>query len=303
MDTRQLKYFIAVAEELNFTRAAQRLNISQPPLTRHINMLEASLGVRLFERTNRGVMLTDAGHGLLNDARNIDHLVQHAAERARQSARGETGVLDVGVHGSSMLNIIPRLLASFTEEYPDVRIQLHHAYHTRQVEALRQRRVLIAFDRYLPEEPDLAMQTVICETPIVALHVRNPLAALAEIPLEALRNEPMLVPGDLNARTHNAAMTLFRENDFTPRVFQSVTDLITTIVLVSCGQSVSIVPDSMQGLAVPGVVYRPLQGHHPAFMSLNCFYMKNETSPLLKNILGTIQRFRETCPPATARTD
>src|SRR6185437_1285557 len=119
MDLRQLKYFVAVAEERHMGRAAERLHLSQPPLSRQIQSLERELGVPLFIRTARGVDLTDAGQALLQDARAIRLLAAQAGERAQRVGKGELGTLDVGVFGSSLLNVVPRLLARFSETHPE----------------------------------------------------------------------------------------------------------------------------------------------------------------------------------------
>ena len=122
MNFRTLKYFVAVAQELNIGRAAARLNISQPPLTRQIQQLEASLGVKLFNRSAKGVELTNSGELLLEEAQNILTLVEQAEERTKRADRGELGRLDVGIFGSAILDAIPKLLLAFRQAYPDVNI-------------------------------------------------------------------------------------------------------------------------------------------------------------------------------------
>jgi LysR family transcriptional regulator, benzoate and cis,cis-muconate-responsive activator of ben and cat genes len=194
MDIRQLKNFIAVAEERNIGRAALRVHLSQPPLTRQIHALENDLGVQLFTRTPRGVDLTQAGEALLKDARSICGLADQAAERALLAGRGQIGRLDIGVFGTAMFDVLPRLLSGFIEKHPQVKLVLHHDPTPAQVSALRQGRVLLVFERMLPNESDIAIELVARERVLVALHQSHPLASKKMITMQDLRDEPMIMP-------------------------------------------------------------------------------------------------------------
>ena len=143
MDLKQMRYFLAVAEERHMGRAAERLHMAQPPLTRQIHALEAELGAALFTRTPKGMELTGAGQTLLDEVPNLLQLAQRARERTRAAGRGETGRLDVGLFGSGVLDVIPRLLARFHAERPDVQIVLHTMTKAEQLEALRERRISV----------------------------------------------------------------------------------------------------------------------------------------------------------------
>lgn len=292
MDIRKLKYFIAVAEELNIGRAAARLNISQPPLTRQIKMLEDELGVLLFNRTSRGVELTQAGETLLADARNIRSLVDQATDRAKRAGKGLVGRLDVGVFGSGVLQIVPQILSAYTGEFPDVKIVLHNTHRTLQIEALRQGRALLAFDRYLPGEPDIAVELVAREPFVVALNTRNPLATQPFIALEELANEELIVGGALGSDTANIVLNLCKQHGFEPKVAQEAEDMITGTALVASGFGSALVPTSMLNLQLPNLVYRPLKEGQGAFMDLHCYYLEEETSPLLHALLASIRLFR-----------
>src|SRR6516162_4342130 len=164
MDLRQLKYFVAVAEERNFGRAAARLHVSQPPITRQIKMLEAELGVLLFERTHWGVNLTAAGEELLASASQVEALVAYASDRARRAGRGAVGRLDVGVFGSGAISVVPMLLRRYLKANPDVDVIMLNVPQPVQLVALRQRRILITFDRYLPMDSDLSVEVVARES-------------------------------------------------------------------------------------------------------------------------------------------
>ncbi len=155
MEIRQLKYFVAVANELSIARAAVQLNISQPPLTRQIQQLEEDLGAQLFVRSVKGVELTEAGRTLLADAKSVLALVDLAAERAKRASQGLIGRLDIGTFGAGVYDIVPRILRRFRSLYPEVKIVLHAMNKDQQIEALRQRRISIGFNRLVPKHPDI----------------------------------------------------------------------------------------------------------------------------------------------------
>src|SRR5882724_5740839 len=137
MELRQMSYFLALAEERNFGRAATRLHMSQPPLTRQIRMLEEQLGTALFIRTPKGVDLTEAGQALLDEVPNLLSLAQRAADRAQRAGQGLLGRLDVGIFGSGLFKVIPMLLTRFHQARPDVQIGLHNMSKVEQIQALR----------------------------------------------------------------------------------------------------------------------------------------------------------------------
>ena len=293
MDIRQLKNFIAVAEERNIGRAAVRVHLSQPPLTRQIHALENDLGVLLFTRTPRGVDLTQAGEALLKDARSICGLADQAAERAQLAGTGQIGRLDIGVFGTAMFDVLPRLLSGFGQTHPQVKLVLHHDPTPAQVTALRQGRVLLVFERMLPNEPDIEIELVARERVLVALHQSHRLAAKKMIAMQDLRYEPMIMPSAPLSQLANVALDICRANGFEPKVTQLASDVVTGAMMVSCGMGTMIVPDSMRNLQLPNLVYRPLKGQANAFMDLHCYYLKTEQSPLLVALLETIRDFRQ----------
>lgn len=289
MDIRQLKYFIAVAEEQHVGRAAERLHISQPPLTRQIHALEEELGVLLFTRTQWGVRLTEAGEYLLNHARDIKSHVDLVKEHAKQAGRGKVGRIDVGVYGSAMLNIIPEILNRFTAENPAVKVELHTLNKGRQIEALHRGQILLAFERYLPESKGLIIERVYSEPLCVAINARNPLAQRKRIEMKALRDEPII--GE--ALPSVAVKALFERHHFEPIVVQKSQDMISAVVMVAGGFGTAIVPASLKSLQLPNVVYRPLAGAEESPIELQCSYRNDEQSPLLKVLLATVRAFRD----------
>jgi LysR family transcriptional regulator, benzoate and cis,cis-muconate-responsive activator of ben and cat genes len=294
MDIRQLKNFIAVAEERNIGRAAVRVHLSQPPLTRQIHALENDLGVQLFTRTPRGVDLTQAGEALLKDARSICGLADQAAERAQLAGKGQVGRLDIGVFGTAMFDVLPRLLSGFGQAHPQVKLVLHHDPTPAQVTALRQGRVLLAFERLLPNEPDIEVELVARERVLVILHQSHRLAAKKVIALQDLRDEPMIMQSAPLSQLANVMLELCRSNGFEPKVTQLASDVVIGAMMVSCGMGTMFVPESMRNLQLPNLVCRPLKGQANAFMDLHCYYLKTERSPLLVALLESIREFRRT---------
>lgn len=300
MDLRQLNYFVAVAQTRHLGRAAEKLHLSQPPLTRQIQQLEAELGVQLFKRTPHGMELTPAGEELLRDAQSIRSLVAQAAERARRVGRGQAGRLDVGVYGSAIFGLVPQVLAAFHAEHPEVELVLHHAQTPAQLPALRQGRVALVFERMLPEEVDVEVELVAREPLLLGLSEHHPLAAQDSVDVATLRDEKMLI----GTSPSIAAMTLqlCRAHGFEPRLASPATDIVTATLLAAAGLGVTFVPGSMTSVHFPGVTYRPLRSRVDAYMDLHCFYLRDNGSPLLAALLQTVRAFRTRFAPARLRT-
>ena len=297
---RKLGYFIAVAEAGHIGRAAERLRISQPPLTRQIQALETELGVELFHRTARGVTLTPAGEQLLVDARNIGALMDQAAERAQRAGRGQVGRLDVGLYGSASFDIVPRMLAEFGGRHPDVKVVLHYAQAPQQVEALRQGRVQIVFERLLPDEADIQTELVARESVIVALPADHTLARERVVPVARLRDAPMIVQRSSASVLSTAAHAICRAHGFEPRMVHDASDVLTATITAASNRAVCLVPASMRNVRIPGIVYRPLRSEVDAYMELHCFYLRANTAPLLQVFLASIRKHRHADAPGLA---
>lgn len=293
MDIRQLRYFTAVAEELNFTRAAQRLNITQPPLTRQIQALEEGLGVELFVRTSQGVQLTEAGMTLLEDARNLASLVDQSVERAQLAGRGGVGRLDVGFYGTLSFDVLPRIFTAYRQMHPGVDLVLHTGQTPAQIQALREGRVAVVFERQPTQEPDIAVEVVARESVLVALPEGHRLARRITVDVDDLRDEPMILPEGLPPQMSAMAMTLFQAHGFAPKKARSCTDLIGGTVMVACGAGVFLVPSSMSVLAMPGVVYRPLTSRSDATFDVYCFFLRDHRSPLVEALLEVVRRLNK----------
>lgn len=294
MDFRHIKYFIAVAQELNFGRAAVALNISQPPLTRQIQQLEEEIGVQLFVRTPKGVELTQAGELFLQEAVNIRSLVEQATERTQRAGQGKLGRIDVGIFGSGILDAIPKLLLRFRSAYPDVNLVLHTMNKGEQVEALRQRRITIGFNRMLEPFPDIVTELVKTEALLVAVNELHPLAQEEAILVRELERHPFIVyPSGPRPSFIDRVMELCRREGFLPKVSQEVGDTVTGVALVASGFGICLVPESATTLKLPGVVYVPLKNAPHATVDLSCVYRRDDQSPILKAFLEVVRSFEE----------
>lgn len=293
MDLRHLKYFLAVAEELNIGRAAARLHISQPPLTRQIKGLEEELGVELFVRTPKGVELTQAGEMFKEEARSICMLVEAATDRVQRAGEGKLGRIDVGIFGSGIYGVIPDVLEAFRTQLPGVNVVLHTMNKNEQIEALRQRRITVGFNRMTPPLPDIGRELVTTERVLVALHEGHALAKQASVSLRALRDEPLvLFPSVGRPNFIDKVIELCKQQGFEPQVAQEVGDAVTGIALVAAGYGASLIPESLTTLKMPRVVYRPLTDAPQAFIDLSVLYRATDNSPLLRAFLGVVREFR-----------
>lgn len=292
MDLRDMRYFLAVAEERHFGRAAERLHMAQPPLSRQIKALEDRLGTPLFVRTPKGVELTEAGQTLLAEVPNLLALAQRARDRTRLAGQGLIGRLDVGLFGSGVLDVIPRMLARFHAQRPDVKIELHNLTKAEQLQALRERRISIGFNRLVPPEPDLVIEKVLDERLFVALPDDHPLASRAAVTLPDLEGEPLILYPNVPMRglAQEVLEALQRER-VRVRVEQEVEDVLTAVALVAGGFGAVITTESATSLRLPGVAFRPLQCAHLKNLELVCLYRRGDPSPVLKAFVDVVHGF------------
>jgi DNA-binding transcriptional LysR family regulator len=265
MELRHLRYFIAVAEELHFRRAAERLHMSQPPLSQQIRQLEEEVGATLLSRNQRKVELTAAGAAFLVRAHEILDAVEDAAREARRVQRGEVGRLAVGFVGSAMYSFVPELLRAFREQAPDIALRLHELGTTEQLRQLDDGRLDVGFLRTPGRWPGLAFETVVEEPVVVALPDVHPLAKRPLVRLEDLEGESLvlLTPAGSPGLRAALASTIARLGG-EEQIVQEVAAMQTVIGLVAAGVGISLVPESVRALERPGVTYRPLDGETPA---------------------------------------
>ena len=300
MEFRLLKSFLAVAETGHVGRAAIMLHMTQPPLTRHIKQLEASLGVTLFKRTPHGMELTDAGMLLVEEARNILQLSEQAQERAVLAGRGEVGRIDIGIFGSAVFNQIPLILQTFRQSVVGVQLALHSMGRGEQIEALRQRRISIGFNRLLQTEPDLQSQLVEQEALYLAASSRSPLFKRKRLKLRDLAGEDFIVyPASPRPSFIDHFQNLCRHQGFEPKIVQEVGDTATGIALVAGGLGTCIVPKSVTRLRVPGVRFQELADKPTPTVDLSVIYRADDSSPLLQKFLASVAAYRKNAARTT----
>lgn len=292
LNLKQIRYFLAVAEERNFTRAAERLHMAQPPLTRQIQALEDDLGAPLFQRSPRGVELTEAGQALMEEAPNLLALARQARERVQLAGQGRLGRLDIGTFGSGVLDLIPRILARFHAERPQVRIVLHDQTKAEQIQALRERRISVGFNRMVPPEDDLVVEPLMREGMMVAMPAMHPLVRQQRVTLPELDDQRMILyPHQPMPGLAERVARAFADAGLRLRVEQEVDDVLTAIALVSSGFGLCITTESSTSLRLPGVVFRPLDCDSLRDIELACLYRRGDASPVLAAFLEVVRRF------------
>ncbi|SAK81770.1 LysR family transcriptional regulator [Caballeronia pedi] len=261
MELRHLRYFLAVAESANFTRAAEVLGIGQPPLSQQIKALEKELDVELFKRTARGADLTEAGRVFADEARRVLADAERAARAAKRAARGETGHLRVGFTGTAAFNEhVSGLIREFREAYPDAELTLHEAASGLLLGGLEAGQLDIAIVRPERRIADVLQQKDWQVEPmLVALPVAHPLVSRKRIGLAELADEPFVqVPREAGGALFDDIVAACAEAGFEPRLAQRAPQMASAVTLVAAGLGISIVPKAITQVRVPGVVYRPL---------------------------------------------
>jgi len=258
VELRQLRYFTALAEELNFTRAAERLHISQPPLSAQIAQLEDELGVKLFHRNSRKVSLTDAGAAFLRDVRLIQSRLKEATQRVRNIHSGLAGHIEIGLSGSHFLGPLPQFIGSLAATHPEIGVVLNEMAPNDQLEALREQRIDISISRQSLEDEFLRSRRLWADPLLVALPLGHPLAAREKIGLDALATERFVM---LRRETSTFAERIFRAcaaHGFSPRVVQTVAEVPAQLSLVTAGLGIALVPTSTRSYQPQTLVFRPL---------------------------------------------
>jgi DNA-binding transcriptional LysR family regulator len=291
MEQRQLRRFVAVADELHFTRAAARLGIPQPALSLQIRQFEAELGVVLFRRSKRRVELTAAGQVLLAEARRALAQLDWAVGAARRAEQGEVGRLALGFVGPATYSVLPPVLRAFHERFPDVELDVDEMNTGRQLPALREGRLHVGFLRPpTPDESDgLVVEPVLREAVVVALRRGHPLAGDRRVRLRDLADEPLLIfRRDLEPTLYDSYMRLCADAGITPRVLHAANPMHLIIGLVAADLGFALLPASVRNLQRPDVVYRPLEPQPPRVV-VAAAWRPDEPSPVLRAFLSVMR--------------
>lgn len=268
LEMRQLQYFMElVAEEgekKSFSKAAVRLDVEQSYLSRTIRELEDALGVKLFDRSRRPPVLTAAGKVFLEDLQPAFTSLDRAVTRAQETNRGEIGKLVVVVNTAIANSLLPDILKTFHQRYPNVELELRAVTIEEMIQGLRDKSIDIGFE-HLPnpysQAPSLNFLAIIQESFIVVLPEHHPLAAQSRIPLKALEKEPLILPPLDAVPSYETVLSLFEQAGLQPKLVQNVkaTWMVINLSLVAAGVGVSILPNNVQTLQRKGVVYREIQ--------------------------------------------
>ncbi|WP_157935933.1 LysR family transcriptional regulator [Paracoccus zhejiangensis] len=291
IELNQLRYFVAVAEELNFRRAARRLNMTQPPLSRHIALLEHVLGARLFDRTNRSVRLTPAGRRLLADATDILTRTESAILSARQAARGQAGHIELGFVPSACLEVIPRIARRVREALPEVDLTLREVMTAEAVDALQAGSLDFAVIRLPRHNPGLPIEKLWSEPFVLAAPRGHPLLDQPEIPVSALHGIDFIgYSTERGGFLAEVVQGFLNAQGVTPRMIFAVAQSHTIMSLVDGGFGVALVPRSNSQIAMPNTEIRdiglpPDALHSDLYLALR----PKEPEPLVREIAALIR--------------
>jgi DNA-binding transcriptional LysR family regulator len=297
MELRHLRYFIAVAEEKNVTRAAEKLGIQQPPLSQQIRALERELDAQLFYRKPRGVELTDAGSALLTDARAILSHIDHAFAATKRTARGEQGRISVGFTSSAPFHpFVPRIIRAYRDAFPLVSLTLDENGTTELIDDLRKERIDAAFIRTPITKLDGLVVTQLLQEPMVlALPHAHTLAkrtkASEPLSLKALADETFILyrrpdgPG-----LYDAILSACTAAGFSPRIGQETPRIVSTLSLVAAGLGISLVPESLQRMHMDGVAFRRMAGSIQPAAPLYLVARRGERSMAVRKFLELVKR-------------
>lgn len=300
MELRHLRYFIAVAEELNFTRAATRLHIGQPPLSMQIRDLEEEIGVRLFERGPRRVALSTAGERFLLHARRILDGVEEAVAEARRAARGELGELRVGFTSSlPFTDLLPDALNAYRRRFPQVRLQLREMFTPEQFQSLVRGELDVGFVRLQAGTPPagIVLREVARNPLRLVVNAAHRLAGAAQVRLAELAGEDFIsFPADVGTDLPGVLRALCRQAGFEPRIVQTAREATTQIGLVAAGLGVAVLPAPLESVRIARVRYLALAEPEAQFR-LALAIREGEPVPTLGGFLEVLESLRAGEPP------
>jgi DNA-binding transcriptional LysR family regulator len=304
MKIRHLRYFVAVAEELHFTRAAERLGIKQPPLSQQIRQLEQEIGAPLLHRLTRGLELTDGGKLLLEEARRIlDHLAR-AKTIVQNRARGETGRLQVGFASATYFQpFVPEIIRAYRDRFPGVILTPEQNNTPVLMAGLRSGGIDIAFVRSPSSDgEEIGIELLVDEQMLLVLPASHPLARRSSVPLAALAEETFIVcPRSAGPVLYDAIITNCRRAGFSPTLGQEAPQIPSIVPMVAAGFGVSIVPESIEQIHTQGVCYLRIEDEVP-HAPISLAYRRTDASSAVRNFVALAKRkgYSASAVPATA---
>ena len=286
---------MAVVDELNFTRAARRLGITQPSLSSQIRRLEAEVGAPLLRRESRGVELTDAGKLMFEEARAILTDIERAKAGVSRRARGETGKINIGAAGATYFHpLIPAIIREFVKEHPDVVLTPEESNTSLLLARLRAGAIDLAFVRPPFADADgLKFEPLVKERILIVLPAAHPLARAKSAPLSALaKDHVILFTRAINPPVYDAILAAFSRAGVRPRLAQEAPQVPSAIPMVAAGLGVTLVPESMSRLRPEGVTFVPVEG--PALPAEICLaYSRAQRSTAVRNFVAVARRLAQ----------
>jgi DNA-binding transcriptional LysR family regulator len=296
MELRHLRYFVAVAEELHFTRAADRLGIKQPPLSLQIRQLERELGTSLFRRLTRGVELTETGTLLLDEARGILDQVERIKAGVQSRARGETGRIHLGFACATCFQpLVPGIIRAYRERYPSVLVSPEQSNTPLLVAGLRSGEIDVAFVRPpLSDGEGLTIEPLVEESMVIVLPEWHPRAGDRSMPLAALAEETLILfPRTIGPGLHDAIIASCQQAGFSSKLGQEAPQISTMVHMVAAGFGVSIVPQSIAQIHLEGVAYMRIEGEAPR-APISLAYRRDDRCAIVRNFVDSARRHSRT---------
>jgi DNA-binding transcriptional LysR family regulator len=285
-DLSQLRCFVTVAEELHFGRAAARLNMTQPPLSRQIQVLEHIVEATLLDRTSRSVRLTPAGRSFLPEAKRILKLAESASQVARRIAMGKAGSIKIGFTAAAAYGFLPELIAACRTRLPEVDLSLKEMVSGDQLEALASGQIDAGLLRPPIARSEFVSVRVVAEPLLVAAPDGHPFAAAESISLRDLDGQPFVMYSPYESRYfYDLLVTQFTRAEILPRYVQHLSQIHSILAMVRAGLGMAIVPEAAAGLNFSGVQLRPLRLRAPAPVELFLVWRRDEENPLLPSLI------------------
>jgi DNA-binding transcriptional LysR family regulator len=289
MEIRHLRYAIALSEELNFRRAAERLHISQPPLSQQLKAMEEELGVSLFKRSKRKVELTPAGEIFIQSARvTLSHFEKMLVD-TKDAGLGKTGLLSIGFVGSTVFSILPKILKRFRKQYPNVKLNLVEKSTMDQLSSLRAGEIDVALVRLPPKMPDIDRKIILEDQIMAAVPLSHAMAKASEIAVKDLAEDGFVIfPRSASIELYDQIISICKRSGFSPKVVQEVVEMTTIVGLVSAEVGVALIPESVTRIRMEGVRFLSLSDR-VAPVNFTLCTRKGESSVYVKGLLECAQ--------------
>jgi DNA-binding transcriptional LysR family regulator len=286
----QLRCFTTVATELNFRRAAERLNMTQPPLSRQIQLLEHHLGVALFTRSTRSVALTAAGRAFFVEAQNLLERAQQAAASAKRFAEGDIGSVTISFVGSAVYEFLPKVIAEARLKQPQVKISLEEMNTYQQHEAMRARRIDLGIVRSPLLQPGFATECLVREPFVLAVPSTHRLATAETVAVTDLDGEPFLMYSHAAYPPFNELLTgMFRSARVAPQYVQWLGSSLTILALVNAGMGLALVPRCAASVVFKGVTFRDIDLGEGVQSELHLIWRSDNDNPAFAMLLNAIR--------------